>query len=69
MSTGDRRRAVALLYGAALSLILFAALSLGVGLFSSGDHARPALVGLVASGGGLFLLAIGVIRSSRVARS
>jgi hypothetical protein len=69
MNAGDRRAAVALLFGAALSLVMLAALSLGVGLFSDGDHARWALIGLVASGGGLFLLAIGVIRTSRPARS
>jgi hypothetical protein len=69
VSEGDRRAAVALLYGTALSLIMLAAVALAVGLFSPGDHARSALVALVASGGGLFLLGVGVVRSSRAARS
>ncbi len=69
MRAGDRRTAVALLYAAAFSLILVAALALGVGLFSTDDHARSALVALVVSCGGLFLLVIGVVRSSRGARS
>jgi CHASE2 domain-containing sensor protein len=63
MSKGDRRTAVALVDLAAFTLILLAALTLGLGLVSP-DGSRLALVALVASIGGLLFLGLGVIRRS-----
>ena len=63
MTEGDRRAAVALLYASSFTMILAAAVALGVGLLS--EHgAAPVLVALVASLGGLLLLCLGVVRRS-----
>ncbi len=63
MTAGDRPAAVALLYASAFAMILAAALALGVGLLSE-RGTGPVLVALVASLGGLLLLALGIVRRS-----
>ena len=69
MSEGERHDAAALPFGAAFALILIAAASLAFALISDGNDAGAPLIALVASGGGLFLLWIGVVRRSLPRRS
>lgn len=63
MSRGDRHPGVAPLYLAAFVLIVVAAIALGAGLLAD-DGLRLPVVALVASGGGLLLLWLGVVRRS-----
>ena len=64
MSEGDRRKAVALVDGAAFALVLMSAVTLGLGLVSS-NGSRWAIVAFVASVGGLLLLGLSVVRRAR----
>ena len=61
MTSGDRPAAI--LYASSFALTLAAAVALGVGLLS--EHGTGSVwVALVASLGGLLLLALGVVRRS-----
>ncbi len=63
MTRGDPSTGVALVFGSAFALIVVAVVALGMSVISV-DGLRLPVVALVASGGGLLLLWLGVVRSS-----
>ena len=68
MTDPDHGATAGLLYGAAFGLILVAGVFLATALFTDGGGASLPLVALVASCGGLLLLAVGVFRGRGSAR-
>ena len=63
MTRGDRPTGPALVFGTAFALIVVAVIALGMSVVSD-DGLRLPVVALVASGGGLLLLWLGVVRRS-----
>ena len=63
MTRGDRSTGPALVFGSAFALIVLAVIALGMSVVSD-DGLRLPVVALVASGGGLLLLWLGVVRHS-----
>ena len=63
VTRGDRSTGPALVFGAAFALIVLAVIALGMSVVSD-DGLRLPVVALVASGGGLLLLWLGVVRRS-----
>jgi hypothetical protein len=65
VTRGDRTTGLALVFGTAFALIVVAAIALAMSVLSD-DGLRLPVVALVAGGGGLLLLWLGVVRSSGV---
>jgi threonine/homoserine/homoserine lactone efflux protein len=65
VTRGDRSTGLALVFGAALALIVVAVIALGMSVVSD-DGLRLPVVALVAAVGGSLLLWLGVVRSSGV---
>jgi hypothetical protein len=59
----DRSTGPALVFGTAFALIVLAVIALGMSVVSD-DGLRLPVIALVASGGGLLLLWLGVVRHS-----
>jgi hypothetical protein len=63
VTRGDRPTGPALVFGSAFTLIVVAMVALGMSVVSD-DGLQLPVVALVASGGGLLLLWVGVVRRS-----
>ena len=63
MTRVDRSTGLALVFGSAFTLIILAVVALAMSVVSD-DGMRLPVVALVASGGGLLLLWLGVVRRS-----